>query len=200
MRKPLKRRSWLRWCSSELDGRSTCLDWRSVPERLDFFVGQRAEQIHRRTRAKPLEWRKSDELCRCCTLAAKPRSARSLPWSRHHHKQPKSRNLACWLPTLQSTEVFLVSSGYSTDTTSLYRASLALHWLPARHIALCWLPALIIPLVWLPLALQRLPQLGSSSQELQIGSRIATPTPTPYTGSLHPVQGPNINTRSLRAS
>src|SRR6218665_3945180 len=66
----------------------------------------------------------------------------------------------------------------------------ALHWLPALHIALRWLPV----------ALQRLPQLGSSSQELQIGSRIATPTPTPYTGSLHPVQGPNINTRSLRAS
>src|SRR6218665_537105 len=76
----------------------------------------------------------------------------------------------------------------------------SLHWLSALHITLRWLPALHIALHWLPVALQRLPQLGSSSQELQIGSRIATPTPTPYTGSLHPVQGPNINTRSLRAS
>src|SRR6218665_2489294 len=92
------------------------------------------------------------------------------------------------------------SCGSSNSTNSLYRASLALHWLSALHITLRWLPALHIALHWLPVALQRLPQLGSSSQELQIGSRIATPTPTPYTGSLHPVQGPNINTRSLRAS
>src|SRR6218665_270214 len=40
-----------------------------------------------------------------------------------------------------------------------------------------------------PQAQQWLPQLGSSSQELQIGSIFATPGPTlaPYTGSLHPV-------------
>src|SRR6218665_245074 len=61
----------------------------------------------------------------------------------------------------------------------------ALHWLPALNIALHWLP-----------------QLGFSSQGLQTGSRFATPysTLTPYTGSLHSVQGPNIDIRSLRAS
>src|SRR6218665_1332036 len=63
-----------------------------------------------------------------------------------------------------------VSSVVSKRTVSLYRASLALHWLSALHITMCWLPALNIALRWLPVALQRLPQLGSSSQELQIGS------------------------------
>src|SRR6218665_1066338 len=102
------------------------------------------------------------------------------------------------------------SSGYSTDTVSLYRASLALCWLSALYIALCRLPALIMPIVlhwlpttrffisrapnmitrlevelqplhWLPvlhIVLHWLPQLGSSYQELQIGSRFATPAPT----------------------
>src|SRR6218665_1612418 len=67
-----------------------------------------------------------------------------------------------------------MSSVVSTDTVSLYRASLALHWLPARHIAARWLPAHNIALIWLS-------QLGSSSQGLQTGCRIATP----YPGSLH---------------
>src|SRR6218665_1327556 len=60
--------------------------------------------------------------------------------------------------------IFDMSSVVSKYTTPVYRASLALHWLPALHIALRWLPV----------ALHWLPQLGSSSQGLQIRSRIAT--------------------------
>src|SRR6218665_3846599 len=51
----------------------------------------------------------------------------------------------------------IISSVVSKRTVSLYRASLALHWLSALHITLRWLPALIILLVWLPLALHWLP-------------------------------------------
>src|SRR6218665_1887014 len=40
-----------------------------------------------------------------------------------------------------------VSSGSSNSSTSLFRASLALHWLSAPHITLRWLH---IALVWLP--------------------------------------------------
>src|SRR6218665_527973 len=65
------------------------------------------------------------------------------------------------------------SSGYSTGSVPLYMQPLALHWLSALYIALRWLP---IALIWLP-------QLGSSSHELHIGSRFATPTLAPYTGS-----------------
>ena len=104
------------------------------------------------------------------------------------------------------------SSGYSDSSVPLYRASLALHWLPILHIALSWLPALNIALVWLQTTrffITRAPNLVTRLDvELHPLHRLHAlapsptygPTPTPYTGSLHPVQGPNIDIRSLRAS
>src|SRR6218665_2921209 len=98
----------------------------------------------------------------------------------------------CWLPALnialvwlQTTRFFITRAPNMIIRLEVELQLQTLHLLPALNIAIHWLP-----------------QLGSSSQGLQTGSRFETPypTPTPYTGSIHPVQGPNINTRSLRAS
>src|SRR6218665_998743 len=60
---------------------------------------------------------------------------------------------AARLNTCRNTRISNNSNGsivVSNSSIPLYRASLALHWLSARHITMCWLPALNIALGWLP--------------------------------------------------
>src|SRR6218665_1890490 len=91
------------------------------------------------------------------------------------------------------------SSGGSKSSVSLYRASLALHWLSVLHIALCWVPALYYSPAMAPTTrffITRAPNMVTRLDvELQPLPRLPalapsptySPTLAPYTDSLHPV-------------
>src|SRR6218665_661780 len=75
-----------------------------------------------------------------------------------------------------------VSSVVTAVTVPLYRASLALHWLPSLHMALSWLPALNIALHWLPTTrffISRAPNM-LTRLEVELQPLHWLPTQAPY--------------------